>query len=301
MKNTLAAEVNRSPVASHGRLGTVDAVNVRDGDGMESKARWQDLQSSSHGEGFDYVPGSPHLNHPELRNHILDQIGTAIKRQFDLRGRCRVLEIGAGHGTFSQVAASLGAEATITEMSHASANELRRRFAGAKNITVLHDADGEAVFERPDEFDLVLYISVIHHIPDYIRHIQKVVEKLSVGADVVTFQDPTWFPRRRKVDHYADKVAYLTWRLTQGNITQGLSSMARRARGIYDESNASDMVEYHVVRQGVDEQALLDLFKQKFEEVALRTYWSSQGRVQQRLGSYAKVGNTFGLTARSRC
>ena len=84
------------------------------------------MQEARHGEGFDYEPGSPHLRHPTLRNQIIDRIRELVADQFRRTGRCRVLEIGAGHGSFTDHIAATGAEVTVTEMSRPSLDLLEQ-------------------------------------------------------------------------------------------------------------------------------------------------------------------------------
>jgi hypothetical protein len=57
------------------------------------------------------------------------------------------------------------------------------------------------------------------------------------------------------------------------------------------------MVEYHVVRDGVDEQAIVDLLAPMFERVELFTYWSTQSRAAQAIGRRLGLVNTFGVAA----
>lgn len=83
------------------------------------------------------------------------------------------------------------------------------------------------------------------------------------------WQDPLWYPRRGRFNPSADKLAYMAWRVTQGDIKTGVSSHWRRIRRIYDESNPSDMIEYHVVRDGVDELAIMRLGERFFSQLAV--------------------------------
>jgi hypothetical protein len=57
------------------------------------------------------------------------------------------------------------------------------------------------------------------------------------------------------------------------------------------------MVEYHVVRNGVDERALRALLDPSFGEVHVIPYWSNQARVAQRLGRRLGLANQFALVA----
>jgi SAM-dependent methyltransferase len=255
------------------------------------------LQEGAHGEGHDYDAASPHLSHAELRVQIIDTIRSLVAEQFTRTGQCRVLEIGAGHGGFTDHLAAMGAQVTVTEMSRPSLDLLRDRFAHNPNVRTLHD-DGDAIDSLEESYDLVLCISVLHHIPDYVSHVEELVTLLEPGGTFASFQDPLWYPRRGKMNLALDRGAYLAWRLFRGDFRRGIATRARRIRGIYDESNPSDMVEYHVVRQGVDDEALRTVLKSRFEEVREWRYWSTQSHFLQRAGAKTGLETTFALVAK---
>ena len=56
-------------------------------------------------------------------------------------------------------------------------------------------------------------------------------------------------------------ISYYLWRLTQGHWLHGFADHLRRLRGILDETKIADMVEYHVVRDGVDEKRSKPCFR----------------------------------------
>ncbi|PWK89571.1 methyltransferase family protein [Lentzea atacamensis] len=253
-------------------------------------------QSVAHGAGHDHVPGSPHLRHAALHSRVVTACRSVVADVLRERGSCRVLEIGAGHGVFTDHLAALGAEVWVTEMSRASVDVLRSRFSGYERVHVVHDEDGTGVARGP-EVDVVLYISVLHHIPDYLGAVTAVLDRVAPGGAFVSFQDPLWYPRRSRTSLLADRGAYLLWRLTRGNLRRGVASMVRRARGAYDLNNPSDTVEYHVVRDGVDEQALMAVLEPRFATVDLHRYWSTQARWLQWLGERIAPANTFGVVA----
>ena len=60
------------------------------------------------------------------------------------------------------------------------------------------------------------------------------------------------------------------------------------------------MVEYHVVRGGVDECAVRDLLATLFPDVRVITYWSAQSGWAQALGRRTGLRTTFGVVARHR-
>ena len=256
-------------------------------------------QEVAHGEGHDYTVGSPHLSHISLRDTIHGRIGWVLDDIVRTKGRCDVLEIGAGHGSFTESVLAAGGSATVTEMSQSSAAYLRNKFAGNPNVRVLYDADGAAPLREDVRYDVILFISVIHHIPDYIGAITALCDTvLNPGGAVVTFQDPLWYPRMSRSARVLSRGSYFAWRLTRGDVRRGLGTRWRRLRGVYSESHPSDLTEYHVMRQGVDEVALLKLFRQRFAYVDLETYFSTQSEILHEFGEDRFPPNTFGITAR---
>jgi SAM-dependent methyltransferase len=259
----------------------------------------ENLQELAHGEGHDYEPGSPHLEHPHLRNAVLGRIRDIVGEQLERRGHCRVLEIGAGHGAFTDHVLAMGADVVVTEMSRPSLIVLERRYRANPKVTTVFDPDGEAAFGQ-GMVDVVLCVSVLHHIPDYASFVGRIVTQIEPGGAFASFQDPTYYPRRTAASVKADRLMYLAWRVRQGALRQGIATQLRRFRGVYDESLPSDMSEYHVVRQGVDEQELLDILRPQFRDVELWEYFSTQGRAMQKLGDHLRAPQTFALIARDR-
>lgn len=259
-----------------------------------------ELQEEAHGAGHDYEPGSPHLRHRIIRNRVIEQIRDLIQEQFSLTGACRVLEIGAGHGGFTEIIAATGADVVVTEMSRPSVDLLCDRFAWNSRVRVLYDRDGRAVFADSGSYSVVLCISVLHHVPDYLTFISGLTEMIDDGGAFASFQDPTWYPRRVRTEHWFDRTSYYLWRLGQPALLEGARTRLRRARGVYDETNPSDMVEYHVVRSGVDDIAIQELIRPRFEVVSEWRYWSTQSSLLQAAGNTLRLANTFGVVGRGR-
>ena len=130
-------------------------------------------QNESHGEGHDYVKGSPHLRHTVLRSMIELKLQELVHETMGRVGTCRVLEIGAGHGTFTEFLLDAGAIVTVTEASEASAATLREKYAGRDTVEVFYDRTGESVFDREPEYDAVVCASLLHHIPDYLDFVRR--------------------------------------------------------------------------------------------------------------------------------
>ena len=255
-------------------------------------------QNSAYFDGFDYDKGSPHLRHARLRRMVEDRLTSLVEQSVARSGRCQVLEIGAGHGSFTRCLLDAGATVTVTETSAASADHLRRVFGDA--IEVRYDETGEGILAEPAQWHLVLMTSVVHHIPDYLPFLRRLAGLLVQDGAILTVQDPLYYPRLSRTAHKADRAAYLAWRLFQGNYGRGLATRYRRARGIYLDTEESDLVEYHLVREGVDERAIEALLDTLFDDVEIFRYWSTQSPALQRLGDHTSLKTTFGVQATGR-
>jgi SAM-dependent methyltransferase len=256
----------------------------------------QELQETQYHEEVDYRLGSPHLAHWQLYDRLVGVLRERV-RDLAMRGLpLDVLEVGAGHGGYTEPALAAGCTVTAVEMSRPSLAELTRRYGTNSRFLPLFDQDG-SLSGTGQEYSMLLCVSVLHHIPDYIGFLGKAVDKLRPGGTLLTLQDPIWYDRAGSHCRALDRAGYYSWRVLQGDLVRGLSTIGRRVRGRYDESNPSDMVEYHVVRDGVDEQALLDLLVPRFDSVTLVPYWSNQSGAVQRLGSRLGMLNTFGIDA----
>jgi hypothetical protein len=60
------------------------------------------------------------------------------------------------------------------------------------------------------------------------------------------------------------------------------------------------MVEYHVVRKGVDEQQVISALSDLYAEIGIIEYWSNVSSIGQRIGERFGWNNTFGMHARGR-
>lgn len=272
------------------------AMNLSD----EERRAVAESQAVAHGDDHDYTIGSPHLRHAALRERIDSRIRDVITEILQRENDCAVLEIGAGHGSFTEAVLAAGGTPTITEMSRASCEFLTERFRNVQ-VRVIYDADGNGPLRSGAHYDVILLISVIHHIPDYIDVVTSLCDNvLRPGGTVVTFQDPVWYPRQKRWERALSQGSYFAWRITQGELRRGLATQWRRLRGVYDESEPSDLVEYHVVRQGVDDFALRDVLEARFGNVQMESYFSTQSPLLQRIGEKHFPPNTFGIVARGR-
>ena len=257
-------------------------------------------QAAGHGQGHDYDKGSPHLRHRQLRTMVEERLTRMVRDVIAVNDTCQVVEIGAGHGRFTAALLAAGARVTVTETSRASADGLEQAYSTDSRVTVLFDETGEGVLGAAETWDAAVMVSVVHHIPDYVDFIERLSRKIVPGGAFFTVQDPLYYPRMSPWAHRVDRAAYLSWRLLQGDYAQGMKTRARRLRGVYDSDEPSDLVEYHVVRDGVDELAIRELLEQHFGSVHIFDYWSSQAPMWQWLGEKLGLKSTFGAEARRR-
>lgn len=256
------------------------------------------VQDGFYTEAVDYAHGSPHLSHTRLFRRlsgiVLDELEAIRNQGLPLT----VLEVGAGHGGYTQPVLDAGATVSAVEMASASVVRLQHRFKNSDKFRVIHSPDG-SLSAVEGSFSLVLAVSVLHHIPDYVSFLAEMAEKVSPHGSLITLQDPLWY-RRHAVAHRMDQACYLLWRARQGDLGAGLATRMRRARGRLDESNPRDMVEYHVVRQGCDELEIAKALAPKFASITTEQYWSNQSSIAQRVGELVGLVNTFGVIARDR-
>jgi hypothetical protein len=86
----------------------------------------------------------------------------------------------------------------------------------------------------------------------------------------------------------------------KGDVISGLGRRLRRRRGIYIEDSVHDNAEYHVTRNGVDQDAISKLLNAEGFECSIVTYFSTQNPVFQILGTLLGLKNTFAVTAKKK-
>lgn len=256
----------------------------------------QHQQSRHYADDYDYLRGSPHLRHRHLNSRLIDWITRTFESSTS--PGTTVLELGAGDGSLTEPLLAQGFRVVATEMSKSSADRLEARFGGNEHFEVVYDPKGDLRALEGRQFDGLLFASVLHHIPDYLGTISHLLEgHLAPGGSLASIQDPLWYPRVPRSTRFVSEAFYLSWRLTQGELLRGLRTRLGRLGTGPGEAEPGDVVEYHVVRNGVDEQAIAESLAGRFLNVELETYWSSQGPVQQVIGERAGLRNTFAVLA----
>jgi hypothetical protein len=153
-------------------------------------------------------------------------------------------------------------------------------------------------FKRKEErYDLVVMNSFLHHIPDYLSAVQDAVSLLQPAGQFFSFQDPLRYDTLGRGTRVFSQAAYFSWRVFQGEYVRGLKTRVRRVRGIYVAGSKEDDAEYHVTRNGVDQESIVDLLRSHDFDCELIRYFSTQSWAFQVLGTSLGIENTFAIVA----
>jgi 2-polyprenyl-3-methyl-5-hydroxy-6-metoxy-1,4-benzoquinol methylase len=100
-----------------------------------------------------------------------------------LTGLQSILEVGAGHGTFTSELARK-AHVTALELGVAALDRLRRRFRSDASVTVSSRSLDEL---GPDEFDAAFLSNVLEHIEDDVTALRQLARTVRPGGHVIVF------------------------------------------------------------------------------------------------------------------
>jgi SAM-dependent methyltransferase len=111
-------------------------------------------------------------------------------------GKPKALDYGAGTGNVTHKLLSLGCHVTACDISRDSLRLLKHASApGAPLETLQVDGSGEGL--PADHFDIITIYSVLHHVPDYLLLIQRLLRSLKPGGVIFIdheFNEAHWLP-----------------------------------------------------------------------------------------------------------
>lgn len=249
--------------------------------------------------GAAFVEESPHLKHAAVGD-LCGRIATeALQRARPEARPATVLDMGAGDGMLTLPYLSLGAQVVAADASDELLQSLRAKAGAQQDALTFMAGDIFATLEKlragDRQFDIVCASSFLHHIPDYLELCRQAAALVRPGGVFFTFQDPLRYDTLGRTTYVLDRASYFWWRLFQGNYLRGAQTRLRRLTGSYRDDLAADTAEYHVVRNGVDQVAVQQLFEAAGFDCSIRPYWSTQSTLGQRLGQRLKFTNTFGI------
>lgn len=252
-------------------------------------------------ENDSYIDEAPHLKHEALRRLYADLSVGVLKRLGKSPDQPRVLDLGAGEGTATTLFLELGARVTAVDSSARQLSYLRARTARYSDRLSVRCGDAFEILRDErlsrEKFDLIISNSFLHHVPDYQQLVRDASMLLTSNGILFTFQDPLRFSSLGFGARTFTGAAYLAWRIHKPDVFGGLGRRFRRMFGVYREECLEDNAEYHVVRDGVDQNLIEQTLRDLGMKVEVIRYFSTQSPVWQRLGTTLRISNTFAIIA----
>jgi SAM-dependent methyltransferase len=246
----------------------------------------------------EYIDGAPHIKHKSLRmlySTLIVQIFESAKKHTKTP---TVLDLGAGEGSVTLPFLELGARVVAIDISNSQRSALKIKCARFGDMLEVRCADINVILkDKREKYDIVVVNSFLHHVPDYMGMIREAVTILRPYGQFFSFQDPLRYDTVGKITTTFSKLAYSSWRVFKGDVIGGLKRRIRRARGIYLEDSVHDNAEYHVTRNGVDQDAMRRFFREEDFDCNIVSYFSTQSRLFQHIGTVLGMKNTFAIIA----
>ena len=247
-----------------------------------------------------FVDGSPHLKHRVLINYYLSLVKKCCDEvkhgHFDGHAP-RVLDLGAGDGTATLSFVVEKCSVTAVDISIGQLTRFKETFPEYAHQCEVVCADAVDYLSKTEkQYDVIVFNSFLHHIPDYLALVEKAMSRLVKGGILFIFQDPIYYPSLTKFQLFFQKIAYFFWRIKQGNVIEGFKRRMKRNKG--DFSDPMNDVEYHASRDGVNQNTIMNMLKQGGFNVEYYPYFSTQSSVFQWLGWRLGVKSNFGIIAK---
>jgi phospholipid N-methyltransferase len=93
----------------------------------------------------------------------------------------KILEVGAGIGSFTKIYKENNQEITLSEIDPANYKILKEKFNSSKNVEV----EDKFTNELNKKFDTILYLSVLEHIEEDIKEIESAISKLDENGNLI--------------------------------------------------------------------------------------------------------------------
>jgi len=213
-----------------------------------------------------------------------------------------VLDIGAGTGISSLPLLEHGCRVTSVDVAEQALERLRERSKSYGEQLTTVCSEGGAFVDKcavdRTSFDIVLCRALLHHIPDYIDFIGRVMKVVREGGYFVSFADPLRYDSISRFEYLYARLTYYTMRVFKGNYIRGLKTLLRRSKGTLSDKLPEDNVEYHVVRNGVDQDAIRELLVKNGFECEITPYFGWNNPIMSPLGRVLGIRSSFLCVAR---
>src|SRR3954452_8340429 len=101
------------------------------------------FQDLHYGEDIDYGRGSPHLSHRDLYLELVSVVHRVLLAIDNAGLPHTVLEVGAGHGGYTESVLAAGYEVTAVDMASASVQHLQSKYSMTQQFTAIFDESGD--------------------------------------------------------------------------------------------------------------------------------------------------------------
>jgi SAM-dependent methyltransferase len=245
----------------------------------------------------EYVHGAPHVNHIGLRR-LYKALATVVIEQVG-EGAPHVLDLGAGEGSATAAFLNLGAHVTAVDLSGSQLRQMVHNCGEYASQLEIREAEVMDFLSGTEKrFNIVVCSSFLHHVPDYLGLIRQALRLLLPCGVFFSFQDPLRYDSLSAFQYYISKLSYFAWRAFQPDLLPGISRRWRRARGVYLPDCAEDNAEYHITRNGVDQDAIAALLRSHGFDCRVVRYFSTQSGSLQFVGTKLGCENTFAIVAK---
>jgi SAM-dependent methyltransferase len=244
--------------------------------------------------------GAPHLVHQSLKEKYAALIDDAYHFARSASRVPEILDLGAGDGFATLSFLKLGAKVTAVDISDKQLAMLSEKaFAPANLIVACQDVFEALTSMRHHDvhFDVVVASSFLHHIPDYCQLLADAIGVLRPHGEFLSFQDPLRYSTLGVVNRTYSATAYFSTRLLRPDFIGGFGRFLRRSIGSYRNVSA-DNVEYHVVRDGVDQDLIREHFEARGFKCEIVRCFSTPSILWQKIGESFGFTNTFAVVAK---
>ena len=249
----------------------------------------------------EYIDGAPHIKHASLGRlyaKLVVQVFNSTKKHTSTP---KVLDLGAGEGSVTLPFLELGARVVAVDISNSRLAALKSKCEHfGPRLEVRCEDINDTLKDKGEKYDIIVVNAFLHHVPDYLGMIREAVTLLNPHGQFFSFQEPLRYDSVGKASMAFTKLAYFSWRVFKGDLIGGLRRRIRRARGIYLDDSVHDNADYHGTRNGVDQNAIRELFKEQDFDCNIVSYFSTQSRLFQPIGAVLGMQNTFAVLAQKR-
>lgn len=225
----------------------------------------------------------------------------ALHRARQYTGQTRVLDLGAGVGISTLPFLEAGTNVMAVDIAAEALNRLHLRAGQNSDQLETVCADAEQFLRDARHqgmtFDIIICRAFLHHVPDYLSFIEAIIPLMAPKGSFISLAEPTRFDTIPRWHRGFNFISYAMIRIFKGHYLRGLRTRYRRLRGILRTDLPEDNVEFHMVRNGVDQNAICDLFRKRGLNCRVVRYFGTANPLMRPLGRLLRVQTSFALCA----